>query len=89
MGYYVAFQDISSSKELRERMIPSIYYPIFHDAHNWDHPYQTDPWATFENIPEIIKTICENAVVNDILKNGTYHHFVPRFTGYIAASAEK
>lgn len=42
MGYYVAFQDISSSKGLRERMIPSIYYPIFHDAHNWDHPYQTD-----------------------------------------------
>lgn len=78
-AYYGAFHDVSLSKEIRKTWVSDIWYPIFHDAHNWDQPVQTDPWAAFENVPEQIRTICENVATNTILKSGTYYpDFRPR-----------
>ncbi len=44
MGYYIAFQDLSLSKYSRAAMIERTYYPIFHDAHNWEDPTIYDHW---------------------------------------------
>ncbi len=44
MGYYMPFQDLSLSKYSRESYISRTYYPIFHDAHNWDNPVIYDHW---------------------------------------------
>ncbi len=44
MGYYIPFQDLSLSKYSRGAFISRTYYPIFHDAHNWNNPVIYDHW---------------------------------------------
>lgn len=73
MGYYIAFQDLSSSKVSRESMIRNVYYPIFRDAHNWEAPVENDPWAWSDGVPETVKSLCENAAIQNILDAGTYY----------------
>lgn len=73
MGYYIAFQDLSSSKVSRESMVSNIYYPIFHDSHNWKTPAGHDPWDWVEGAPAEIKCICEQAAEQAILSEGTYY----------------
>lgn len=78
-GYSAAFHDLSLCKKQRLIYVSKIHYPIFHDAHNWDHPVQVDPWAAFENVPKELRATCEDAVVNQILQSGTYYaDFYPR-----------
>lgn len=79
LGYWSSFHDVSLSKVTRTVWISGTWYPIFHDAHNWDQPTQTDPWALLGNVPEQVRTICEEAVTNKILEMGTYYSdFVAR-----------
>ena len=73
MGYWSSFHDVSLSKVTRTVWISGTWYPIFHDAHNWDHPFQTDPWAEFGDVPRQVKAVCENTVTNKILEIGTYY----------------
>lgn len=73
MGYYIAFQDLSSSKNSRESVVSNIYYPIFHDGHNWEDPIEHDPWAWVNGVPAEVKTVCEQAAAQTILTAGTYY----------------
>lgn len=73
MGYYIAYQDLSRSTVSRETTIANIYYPIFQDAHNWESPSHGDPWDGFGEIPEPVKTLCEQAAVQKLLEYGTYY----------------
>jgi len=82
MGYYIAFQDLSLSKVSRETMISQVYYPIFHDAHNWEHPIAADPWVGSGVPPEPIKTYCERAAMAKILELGTYYNQVRQRGSY-------
>lgn len=81
LGYYIAYQDLSRSKATRESVVANIYYPIFHDAHNWDEPTLNDPWAPFGDVPKQIKEVCERAIAEKILESGTYYtDYRPRGT---------
>lgn len=81
MGYYIAYQDLSRSKISRETVIANVYEPIFHDAHNWHSPSHRDPWDGLGDIPEPIKTACEEAAVQKLLEYGTYYSEIrPRGT---------
>lgn len=81
MGYYIAFQDLSQSKISRETMIANVYYPIFHDAHNWKTPSHRDLWEGAGNIPGSLKAACEQAAEEKLLEYGTYYSEIhPRGT---------
>ena len=81
MGYYIAYQDLSRSTVSRETVISNIYYPIFRDARHWASPTGRDPWDGFGDIPEPIKTACEQAAVQKIRECGTYYTSIrPRGT---------
>lgn len=73
MGYYAAYQDLSLSSLEREKYVTDVYYPIFHDAHNWEPPINRDPWAEFGDVPQAVRKICEDAAVQTILQSGTYY----------------
>ncbi len=73
MGYYIAFQDLSKSTYAREKMITPIYYPIFHDAHNWNEPIEQDLWQKIGKMPEKAKSICETLALQTLLLQGTYY----------------
>lgn len=73
MGYYIAYQDLSRSKVSRETVISNIYYPIFHDAHNWESPTYVDPWAGIGDIPDPVRAVCEQAAAQKLLQYGTYY----------------
>lgn len=73
MGYYIAYQDLSRSKVSRETVISNVYYPILGDARHWESPTGHDPWDGFVEIPEPIKTVCEQATVQKIMEYGTYY----------------
>lgn len=73
MGYYIAYQDLSRSKVSRETVISNVYYPIFQDAHNWESPVHKDLWAGIGDIPDSIKTVCEQAAVAKLLEYNTYY----------------
>lgn len=73
MGYYIAFQDLSSSKVSRESVVSNIYYPIFHDSHNWERPVKHDPWAWAGGVSADVKNLCEQAAAQAILNAGTYY----------------
>lgn len=87
LGYYIAYQDLSRSNIMREKMITKIYYPIFHDAHNWGQPYSIDRWKEIGNYTEQVKEICENmatialydsAYFSDVRKRSTLFDFKKR-----------
>ncbi len=59
LGYYIAYQDLSLSSIMREKMIAKVYYPIFRDAHNWKQPYCVDRWNEIGDYPDEIKNLCE------------------------------
>lgn len=81
MGYYIAFQDLSQSKVSRETMIANVYYPIFHDAHNWKTPSSRDLWEGAGDIPGPLKAACEQAAEGKLLEYGTYYSEIrPRGT---------
>lgn len=81
MGYYIAYQDLSRSKISRETMIANIYYPLFQDAHNWETPAHRDLWAGVGDIPDPIKTACEQAAMRKLLGYGSYYSEIrPRGT---------
>ncbi len=79
MGYYIAFQDLSRSTSMRERVIANVYYPLFHDAHNWKNPAAGDPWAFLDDIspaPRLsdrLRRICEQAAQQMLLECGSYY----------------
>lgn len=78
-GYYIAYQDLSLSKAIRESIIARIHYPIFHDAHNWSEPVRYDLWSGIKNVSAQVKVICEKAAADKILECGTYYsQFRPR-----------
>ncbi len=87
LGYYIAYQDLSRSNIMREKMITKVYYPIFGDAHNWKEPYCIDRWKEIGNYTEQIKSICENMATialydstyfSDIRKRGGLFDFGQR-----------
>lgn len=57
-GYYISLQDLSLSKTARDSIITSVYYPIFHDAHNWNSPTVLDLWKNFGELSEEEKGSC-------------------------------
>ncbi|MBQ4346919.1 MAG: hypothetical protein IJC39_00525 [Firmicutes bacterium] len=73
MGYYIAFQDLSSSKVSREGIISNIYYPIFKDAHNWDDPKENDPWAGFPGLLADEKEAVWKTASKMLLAFGSYY----------------
>lgn len=74
MGYYIAFQDLSLSKVSRETMISRVYYPIFHDAHNWSEPTAAVPWDGMGSISEPMKVLCEQTALALIMELGSYYN---------------
>lgn len=78
-GYYIAFQDLSLSKNSRETMIRSVYYPIFNDAHNWEAPTSFDLWRNQPGLSEEEKAACEETAVKKIAEQHCYYSdTVPR-----------
>ncbi len=84
LGYYIAYQDLSLSKVMREKMIGKVYYPIFNDAHNWKEPFSIDRWKEIGNYTDQIKNTCEDMAIigmydstyfNDIRKRGCVFDF--------------
>lgn len=73
MGYYIAYQDLSRSKVSRETVISNVYYPIFQDAHNWESPAHKDLWAGIGDIPNPVKSVCEQMATQKLLKYSTYY----------------
>ncbi len=58
-GYYIAYQDLSLSKGMRDYMVSPVYYPVFGDAHHWDTPEEQDQWKDFEGISAETRRQCE------------------------------
>jgi len=78
-GYYIAFQDLSLSKNSRETMIRYVYYPVFNDSHNWEEPTTIDLWRDNPEINEKEKAVCELIALRKISeKDGYYSDAVPR-----------
>lgn len=80
MGYYIAFQDLSKSVIMRERVIAGVYYPLFHDAHNWEEPAADDPWSFLASLSpapprlsDSLRHICEQAAGQMLLECGSYY----------------
>ena len=78
-GYYAACHDLSRSKQERERIITDVYYPILHDAHNWEAPYATDLFAGIflegsQNVDPKLKTFIEQCATDILQKYGTYYN---------------
>lgn len=79
LGYYIAFQDLSKSTIMREKVITPVYYPIFGDAHNWESPEVISPWTKIGELPEEAKRICEILAEQTLLQKGNYFSdFKPR-----------
>lgn len=78
MGYYIAFQDLSSSTIMRESVITNVYYPIFRDAHNWSTPIEKDLWEGAAGLSDALKGLCEKAAAQKILELGTYYSKIRR-----------
>ena len=74
-GYYAGFHDISSSVNERERIISSVYHPIFKDAHNWETPMEENLWKEIirGELTEEAKTLVENIAVTKMNEMGTYY----------------
>ena len=72
MGYYIAFQDLSKSTIMREKVIAPVYYPIFRDAHNWEMPNAVSPWSKIGELPEEAKRICEILAEQTLLQKESY-----------------
>lgn len=73
MGYYIAYHDLSRSTITREKIIRPIYYPIFHDTHNWKEPVEFNPWMRLGDMPEKVKKACELMAIQTVLEKGTYY----------------
>lgn len=80
MGYYIAFQDLSRSANMRERVIANVYYPLFHDAHNWKEPAAGDPWSFLDEqspalprLSDSLRRVCEQAAGQMLLECGSYY----------------
>lgn len=75
MGYYIAFQDLSLSKNSRETMISPVYYPIFHDAHNWESPTKYDLWKNIPCDSEEGALECEKAAISQMAERTCYYSY--------------
>lgn len=84
LGYYIAYQDLSLSSVMREKMIAKVYYPIFRDAHNWKTPYCVDRWNGIGRYSDEISNVCEKMATmtmwdstyfSDIRKRGVLFDF--------------
>lgn len=71
-GYYIAFQDLSLSKLTRSLRIERTYYPIFHNAHNWDEPNEIDLWKGFCGISEKEKMLAEFIALRKTAERNSY-----------------
>lgn len=72
-GYYSAVHDLSSSKKERERIISSVYWPIYKDAHNWEEPFEENLWEGIYNISDELKNkILEMAILKIQLRDSFY-----------------
>lgn len=72
-GYYIACQDLSLSKGMRDYMISPVYYPIFRDAHHWEDPETQDQWKDFEGVSEKIRRRCEAWSQQAVSEEPTYY----------------
>lgn len=72
-GYYIACQDLSLSKGMRDYMVSPVYYPIFGDAHHWEKPEARDQWKDFEGVSEKIRRRCEAWSQQAVSEEPTYY----------------
>ena len=72
-GYYIAYQDLSLSKGMRDYVVSPVYYPIFGDAHNWSEPVAADIWKDFKELSAETMAQCENWSRKTICKEATYY----------------
>lgn len=72
-GYYIAYQDLSLSKGMRDYMVSPVYYPIFGDAHHWDKPEAQDRWKDFEGISAGVRKRCEGWSEQITYEEPTYY----------------
>lgn len=72
-GYYIAYQDLSQSKGMRDYMVSPVYYPIFGDAHNWEMPVAQDRWKEFEGISAEVRSRCEAWSQRTAYEEPTYY----------------
>jgi len=71
-GYYIAFQDLSLSKVTRPLRIATTYYPIFHNAHNWDEPTELDLWERFSGVSDKEKMLAEFIALRKTAERNSY-----------------
>ena len=72
-GYYIAYQDLSLSKGMRDYMVSPVYYPIFGDAHNWEQPVAKDRWKGLEEVPEESRSEWEIWAQETVHEEKTYY----------------
>ena len=72
-GYYIAYQDLSLSKGMRDYMVSPVYYPIFGDSHNWEMPVAQDRWKDFEGISAETRENCEAWSMQRVHEESTYY----------------
>ena len=72
-GYYIAYQDLSLSKGMRDYMVSPVYYPIFGDAHNWETPAAQDRWRDFEGISAGTRSEWETQSLKTASEEPTYY----------------
>lgn len=73
LGYYIAYQDLSLSTNMREKMISPIYYPIFKDSHHWEAPTPYDHYALIGDFSKEVKTACEEYAALILYERNTYY----------------
>jgi len=83
-GYYGAYNDVSLGTKVREWLIPKVYYPIFHDAHNWEEPYEVDIWAryTITVLSDKEKKDCIEMILDSMRDSNYYTEWVRRSPFY-------
>ena len=72
-GYYIAYQDLSLSRGMRDYMVSPVYYPIFGDAHHWEKPEAQDRWKDFEGISAETRRRCEAWSEKIVYEENTYY----------------
>lgn len=70
-GYYISHQDMSLEKSFGRTIVSQVYYPIFHDAHNWNEPSST---YFVENLSEDEEIRCKRTAMDNISSWGSYYH---------------
>ena len=74
-GYYIAFQDLSRGENVGKKMLSSLYYPVFRDAHNDPEKFKYDAiWDKYDIVDLNVRTQIENAAMDLMISRRQYYN---------------